>query len=241
MTSSKAFDKVSHKQLTLKLHDYCIRGPALKWVNGFLDNRHQSVIVNGSSSEPIPVSSGVPQGSVLGPLLFLIYINDLPMNVKSKVRLFADDTALYLTISTSSQSEILQKDLDNLKSCSHKWDMEFNPSKCQFIYITRSKNPNIHTVYSSQLHTGICIFSKISSCRHLFIPILGTHINRISKKANNTLYFLRRNFKIHPGSLNTSVYKVLVRPQFEYCSTVWCPFTDSNISKLEAAQRRAAR
>ena len=111
---SKAFDKVSHKKLALKLHDYGIRGP-LKWVKGFLDNRHQSVIVNGSSSERIPVSSWVPQGSVLGRLLFLIYINDLPMNVRSKVRLFTDDTALYLTISTSSQSEILQKDLDNLE------------------------------------------------------------------------------------------------------------------------------
>ena len=87
-------------------------------------------MINGSSSEPIPVSSGVPQGSVLGPLLFLIYINDLPMNVKSKVRLFADDAALYLTISTSSQSEILQKDLGNLERWSHKWDMEFNLSKC---------------------------------------------------------------------------------------------------------------
>ena len=90
---SKAFDKVIQEKLALKLHDYGIRGPALKWVKEFFDNRHQSVIVNGSSSEPIPVSSGVPQGSVLGPLLFLIYINDLSMKVKSKVRLFADDTA----------------------------------------------------------------------------------------------------------------------------------------------------
>ena len=93
------------------------------------------------------------------------------MNVKSKVRLFADDTALYLTISSSPQSEILQKDLDNLEHWSHKWDMEFNPSKGQVIHITKSKNP-IPTQYT-QLHTGICIFSKISWCRHLFRPIMG--------------------------------------------------------------------
>ena len=116
-------------------------------------------MINGSSSEPIPVSSGEPQGSVLGPLLFIIYRNDLPMNVTSKVRLFADDTALYITTSTSSQSEILQKDIDNLERWSHKWDMEFNPSKCQVIHITRSKNTLTScTVYSSQLHTGICIY-----------------------------------------------------------------------------------
>jgi len=88
LTSARPlFDKVSHQKHALKLHDYGIRGPALKWVNGFLDNRHHSVIVNGSSTKPIPVSSGVPQGSVLGPLLFLFCINNLPMNVKSKVRL----------------------------------------------------------------------------------------------------------------------------------------------------------
>ena len=124
------------------------------------------------------------QGSVLGPLLFLIYINDLPMNVKSKLRLFADDTALYLTISTSSQSEILQNDLDNLERWSHKWDMEFNPSKCKVIHITRSKSP-IPTQYT--LHN--CILE--SSAKYIGVDISSdlswdTHINRISKKGNNT-------------------------------------------------------
>ena len=166
------------------------------------DNRHQSVIVNGSSSEPIPVSSGVPQGSVLGPLLFVIYINVLPMNVK--VRLFADGNALYLTISISSQSEILHKDLDNLERWSHKWDMEFNSSKCQVIHITMSKNP-IPRQYT--LHN--CILEYVSSVKYLGVDISSdlswdTHINRISKKGNNTLGFLRRNIKIYSESLKSS-------------------------------------
>ena len=162
---SKAFDKVSHEKLALKLHDYGIRGSALKWVKVFLDNHHQSGIVNGSSSKPIPVSSRVSQGSVLGPLLFLIYINDLPMNVESKVRLFADDTALYLTISTSSLLEILQKDLDNLECWSHKWDMDFNHSKCQVIHITRSKTPfptqyTLYFFFTSQSGEWVSLFKN---------------------------------------------------------------------------------
>ena len=146
---------------------------------------------------------------------------------------------LYLTISTSSQLEILQKDLDNLERWSHKWDMEFNPSKCQVIHITRSKTP-IPTQFT--LHN--CILESVSSVKYLGVDISSdlswdTHINRISKKANNTLGFLRRNTKIHSKSLKSSAYKVLVRPQLQYCATVWCPFTYSNIFKLEAGQRRA--
>lgn len=100
---------VNHEKLLYKLHFYGIRGQTLKWIKGFLDNRSQSVVVNGSSSSSIPVSSGVPQGSVLGPLLFLIYINDLPEYVKSsKVRLFADDTAIYLSLTVASHSSLLQ-------------------------------------------------------------------------------------------------------------------------------------
>ena len=124
-----------------------------------------------------------------------------------------------------------------LTTLSHKWDMEFNPSKCQVIHTTRSKNP-IPTQYT--LHN--CILESVSSTKYLGVDISSdlswvTHINRISKKANSTLGFLRR--KIHSESLKSSVYKVLVRPQLEYCSTVWCPFTDSNISKLDAVQHRA--
>jgi len=116
--------------------------------------------------------------------------------------------------------------------------MEFNPYKCQVIHITRSKTP-IPTQY-----THNCILESVSSAKYLGVDISSdlswdTHKNRISKKANNTLGFLWRNIKIHPESLKSSAYKV--RPQLEYCSTVWCPFADSYISKLEVVQRRAAR
>ena len=95
---SKAFDKVNHSKLLWKLHQYGIRGNALAWIRAFLGNRSQTVVLDGEESESAPVTSGVPQGSVLGPILFLIYINDLPDELSSQVRLFADDTAVYLTI-----------------------------------------------------------------------------------------------------------------------------------------------
>ena len=106
----------------------------LRWIKSFLDDRSQNVVLNGVKSDNIPVSSGVPQGSVLGPILFLAYINDLPEQVKSNVRLFADDTDLYLTFSKSLTPSILQQDLQHLQSWEKAWDMEFNPSKCQVIY-----------------------------------------------------------------------------------------------------------
>ena len=99
------------------------------------------MVINGINSEKIPVSSGVPQGSVLGPILFLAYINDLPEQVKSRVRLFADDTALYLAISSTTEIEVLQTDLASLEQWEKMWDMQFNPSKCQVLQITKKAKP----------------------------------------------------------------------------------------------------
>ena len=109
---------------------YGIRGDVLKWIKNFLDNRKQAVVIHGISSDSIPVSSGVPQGSVLGPILFLAYLNDLPEQVKSKVRLFADDTAMYLAISSLPEASKLRDDLIQLEKWEKSWDMDFNPTKC---------------------------------------------------------------------------------------------------------------
>lgn len=238
---SKAFDKVNHEKVLQKIHLYGIRGQTLKWIKSFLDNRTQSVVLNGHSSEPIPVSSGVPQGSVLGPLLFLAYINDLPDNLNSKVRLFADDTAIYMSFSSPQQSMALQKDLKTLEIWEKDWDMEFNPLKCQVVHVTKRKHP-IPTQY--YLH-GV-LLESVTSAKYLGVDISSdlswdTHINKSTKKANQTLGFLRRNVKVKSEPLKSIAYQTLVRPQLEYSSEVWSPHSQTLINQLESVQRRAAR
>ena len=138
---SKAFDKVNHLKLLYKLQVHGVQGKALRWIESFLVGRSQTVVLDGESSGELPVSSGVPQGSVLGPILFILYINDLPDNLQSQVRLFADDTAVYLTMHGQEDAAKLQNGLDILQEWERVWDMEFNPSKCQTLHITRSRRP----------------------------------------------------------------------------------------------------
>ena len=138
---SKAFDKVSHTKLLFKLHQQGLTRNNLSWIKAFLLGRSQCVALEGEKSSEIPVTSGVPQGSVLGPILFLLYINDLPENINTQVRLFADDTAVYLTDTSNDDSQTLQQDLHKLEKWEKTWEMHFNPSKCQVLHITRARNP----------------------------------------------------------------------------------------------------
>ena len=118
---SKAFDKVPHRRLSAKLHHYGIRGKTLGWIESFLAHRQQKVVLDGKTSSPAQVTSGVPQGTVLGPLLFLVYINDLPGRVSSTARLFADDCLLYRTIGFAEDCSALQDDLDRLQDWEQDW------------------------------------------------------------------------------------------------------------------------
>ena len=117
-----------------------IDGNALKWIQSFLIGRTQTVILEGQSSE-LTITMGVPQGSVLGSILFLLHINDLPENIQSQIRLFADDTAVYLAVGKQNNPQQFQGDLDQLKKWEELWDMEFYPSKCVVMHITRAKHP----------------------------------------------------------------------------------------------------
>lgn len=137
MDFAKAFDKVNHSLLLHKLHHHGIRGETKTWISNFLNDRTQTVVVEGFSSDPVPVRSGVPQGSVLGPCLFLVYINDLPANLTSSVRLFADDTAMSRMVASPQDQAQLQHDLCRLAHWEKSWDMEFHPGKCTTLAITR--------------------------------------------------------------------------------------------------------
>ena len=131
----KAFDKVPHSRLLYKLQFYGIRGRTNAWIKSFLSNRKQQVVLEGTKSDKDDVLSGVPQGTVLHPLLFLTYINDMPSHTESDVRLFADDSLLYREIRNTNDSIQLQEDLNALESWEKKWLMRFNLSKCNVISI----------------------------------------------------------------------------------------------------------
>ena len=141
MDFSKAFDKVAHKHLLQKLEYYGIKGQTQLWIKNFLTNRNHWVVVDGESSEWTHVYSGVPQGSVLGPILFVLFINDLPDYVNCGIKLFADDCILYRHIKSVDDTEILQSNLNQAALWEQTWLMKFNPDKCKTMHITRSRNP----------------------------------------------------------------------------------------------------
>ena len=253
MDFAKAFDKVAHNRLLFKLSSYGVKGNTLGWIGSFLSGRSQKVVLEGKSSTSAPVLSGVPQGSVLGPALFLIYINDLQEYVSnSTVRLFADDTLLFLTIYSTSDCIKLQEDLDNLERWESDCHMSFHPEKCEVIHITTKKKPILHK-YTFYGHT----LSSVPQIKYLGVHISNdlkwnSHINSISSKANQTLGFLKRNLKISSPTIKEKAYKSIVRPKLEYCNTVWDPKSIKNpkegeksnqrlVQQVEMVQRRAAR
>ena len=154
MDFTKAFDKVPHRRLLYKLRYYGIRGTTLEWITSWLSGRSQKVVLDGQASDPVPVLSGVRQGSVLGPVLFLIFINHLPDNIRSSVRLFADDCGLYRNINSPKDCEILQEDLNSLARWETDWQMKFNVAKCHSMRVTRHL-PGKQVQFTYSLHQQI--------------------------------------------------------------------------------------
>ena len=241
MDFQKAFDKVPHRRLLIKLWRYGIRGKAHKWIEQFLTKRKQRVVVEGEHSEWVNVDSSVPQGTVTGPIDFLLFINDLPDGLESSCRLFADDCILYTTVKGPQDADRLQRDLDRLTSWQDKWQMDFNAQKCFVLRISHAKKPfnfeytlNNTKLEETKTHTylGVDLSSDLK---------WNSQVEKICSKANRTLGFLRRNLYDCPAHIKEMAYKTLVRPTLDYCSSVWDPHTQTLTNKIEMIQNRAVR
>ena len=209
MDFSKAFDKVSHSLLIHKLSHYGITGHVNKWIENFLSDRRQSVLVEGASSTYAAIESGVPQGSELGPSLFLLYINDLPCNLNATARLFADDTLCHSTVSSPDDQQALQRDLDSLSQWEQKWLMTFHPDKCQCLQMTK-KRTTLQSYYQLHGHT----LNNTEETKYLGVTITkdlrwDSHVDSVVSKANKTLGFLRRTLKIGSFTTKERAYKAL--------------------------------
>lgn len=237
---AKAFDKVSHRLLLLKLRNIGIETNVLKWLESFLTNRQQFVTANDVSSSLAPVISGVPQGTVLGPLLFLIYINDLPNCVSSSIHLFADDCVFFREITTNDDIHALQSDINAISNWCSTWQMKLNVKKCKFMRVSR-----LSTIPPSY-HLDHIALESVSSYKYLGLHITTDlswkkHIDFITNKANRMLGYLKRNFQSAPSSIKLLFYKSIVRSQLEYASSIWDPHIEILVHQLEMIQNNSAR
>ena len=243
----KAFDLVSHQHLIYKMSKYGIKDKVLGWVASFLDQRTQKVVIRGTESQPFAVTSGVPQGSVLGPILFLIFINDLPLEVISHVSLFADDSKLFTKIVSESNkgkdnhngTEALQRDLNSVREWALKWKMEFNVDKCKIMHLGSTNLKHTYTmggtnlaVTSEEKDLGVLIDDKL---------LFRSHIKGVVSKANKVLGLIRIGFSCLDKDMFLNLYPVLVRPHLEYCVQVWSPHWRRDIKLVEGVQRRATK
>ena len=239
----KAFDSVPHRRLLEKISAYGFRGNLLKWIADFLSDRHQRVKVGDSFSNWASILSGVPQGSVLGPMLFLIFINDLPDSLHSCIKLFADDTKLYSSVSTQNSHQLLQSDLQLLLDWSTTWELPFNINKCVVLHLGPN---NICNPYSFNIGESDHLLHQSTAERDLGITIdnrldFSHHIGNIIKKANSQVGLIKRSFVIRDPTAMLQLYKATVRPILEYGSPVWSPWKLKHIREIERVQRRFSK
>jgi len=236
---AKAFDKVPHRRLALKLSAHGITGKLLQWIVTRLSDRKQRVCVNGRKSSWHLVLSGVPQGSVLGPLLFLIYINDLDDGIINWILKFADDTKIFGRVTSVDQHTQLQDDLNTLLQWSKDWQMLFNIDKCKVMHFGRNNLMMDYTLDNKSLKVvqeekdlGIVISQDLKASAQCI---------QAYSKANRMLGVINRSIVFKSASTMLNLYKSVVRPHLEYCTVAWSPHYVKDKELLERAQRRFTR
>ena len=243
---SKAFDTVPHSLLLAKLNKLGIDRYLLRWIKNYLTDRAQCVCVNGVSSPSLPVASGVPQGSVLGPLLFIAYINDVAecISPNSDVNMFADDIALYRVIKTVVDYAYLQQDIDSISACIQQKGLNFNTSKCKMMFISKRRSK---TIPPPELVLNGTILDRVNSYKYLGITITSdlswsSHISNCCNKTRRLVGLLYRRFQQHSSPTTLlRLYCSFIRPHLEYASIVWNPYQKGDIAKLEDVQKFSLR
>ena len=216
-----------------------IGGNVHTWIQNWLSNRKQRVIINGIESSWVPVTSGVPQGSVLGPILFTIYINDIDVGLNNTISKFADDTKIGRPVLSEDDRQSLQSDLIKIGEWSKKWQMPFNVNKCQVLQVGSNNNKYEYEINGHKINStsqvkdlGVTITSNLKTSTQCIIA---------ANKANRSLGFIKRNFTYKSSNIVLPLYKSIVRPHLEYAVQFWAPYLVKDIKRLEAVQRRATK
>ena len=232
---SKAFDRVPHARLIAKLNTFAFDGGTIAWIREFLTGREQQVSVGAAVSERVKVTSGIPQGSVLGPILFILYVNDLPDCVRNNLVLFADDTKIY----SRNDLPSLQEDLDKLITWSANWQLTFNEGKCKHLHIGRrepeqSLQLGNHTLdrVQEEKDLGVTFETSLKFKKHIQEKIL---------KANSMFGIIRRTFHHLDKDTFLPLYKGMVRSHLDFCASVYAPINLQEVNRIEAVQRRATK
>ena len=241
---SKAFDVVSHHKLKIKMLNLGIHSKTVDWIASWLQHRSLSVCVNNTKSSSRNVCSGVPQGSVLGPLLFNIFINDMNKSVAHSIlKLYADDSLLYKPILNSTDSDLFQIDLNSLVGWADASQMKFNVKKCEQLCIKRlacsNSTPTQYTMSGEPL-------SSVDHVEYLGVTIdcrlsFDQHIKKICSKANKSLHMLMRCLKKASPKTKSTAYKTICRPILEFATHTWSPHKIKYIKQLEGINRKAFR
>ncbi|KAA3680909.1 uncharacterized protein DEA37_0008638 [Paragonimus westermani] len=235
---SKAFDRVNHSILLQKLKQHGVTGKLLAWLENYLMDRVIQVRVDGALSKPVAVTSGVPQGSVLGPTLFLIYANDIPNLVRCKIILFADDIKLWASIHTSEDCVLLQEDLNALYDWSLRNKLPFNFQKCKMLNIgkcvefTYTLGPHRLAWTTDEKDLGVWISSSLKT---------SLQCTAVYKRTSKILALLKRIFGRFTRQTLPSILNTYIRPKMEYAVQVWSPWLQKDIVLLQRIYHRATK